>query len=222
MTQIGTDSEVGLAERAYVSLRDAILAHELRPGTRLSVPVVAERLGISRSPAREAIARIAHEGLASVTPNRGAIVADLAEDDLVEIYQLREVLEGLACRLAAPLLTDADADRLDSLVTQHASAVEANDVERHYEVDSAFHSAIRDVAANSRLSSSLDLLQGQVRLGMYRTHRSPGGMQQALSEHRLILASLRLGDAEVAEAAGRAHIARLLRDLRTVPEPVAT
>ena len=217
MAQVDTDAEVGLAERAYISLRDSILAHELRPGTRLSVPVVADRLGISRSPAREAIARIAHEGLADVSPNRGAVVADLADDDLVEIYQLREVLEGLACRLAAPKFSDSDVLTLESLVDEHATAVEAQDVERHYELDVAFHSAIRDIAANVRLSSSLDLLQGQIRLGMYRTHRSPGGMRQALAEHRLILNALRLGDPAVAESAGRAHIARLLRDLPNTP-----
>lgn len=213
MAQVETDAEVGLAERAYISLRDSILAHELRPGTRLSVPVVADRLGISRSPAREAIARIAHEGLANVTPNRGAVVADVADEDLVEIYQLREVLEGLACRLAAPKFKESDVHELESLVAEHATAIDAEDVERHYELDGAFHSAIRQVAANERLSSSLDLLQGQIRLGMYRTHRSPGGMNQALAEHRLILDALRLGDPAVAESAGRAHIARLLRDL---------
>ena len=215
MTQVEASAEVGLAERAYISLRDSILAHELRPGTRLSVPVVADRLGISRSPAREAIARIAHEGLANVTPNRGAVVADLAQDDLVEIYQLREVLEGLACRLAAPRFDDDSATELEALVAQHASAIEAGDVDRHYEIDAAFHAAIRAVAGSSRLISSLDMLQGQIRLGMYQTHRSPGGMAQALAEHRVILGALQLGDPDVAESAGRAHIARLLRDLPT-------
>lgn len=217
MTQAGTTSEVGLAEGAYISLRDAILAHELRPGTRLSVPVVADQLGISRSPAREAIARIAHEGLANVTPNRGAVVADLADDDLTEIYQLREVLEGLACRLAAARIGDSDAEKLEALVEEHATAIETDDIERHYALDASFHSAIRAIAANERLSSSLDLLQGQIRLGMYRTHRSSGGMRQALAEHRLILNALRIGDPTVAESAGRAHIARLLRELPHTP-----
>src|SRR5690625_2335949 len=200
MTQVDASPGTGLAERAYASLRDSILAHELRPGARLSVPVVAERLGISRSPAREAIARIAHEGLANVTPNRGAVVADLAEEDLTEIYQLREVLEGLACRLAASKLSDADAAQLENLVDEHAAAIAGGDIDRHYELDAAFHAAIREVAASSRLSSSLDVLQGQIRLGMYRTHRSPGGMRQALAEHRLILNALCLGDPTVAES----------------------
>lgn len=207
-------SDRGLADQAYVTLRDAILSHELRPGARLSVPVVAEQLGISRSPAREAIARIAHEGLALVTPHRGAVVADVAPADLAEIYQLREVLEGLACRLAAELATDGDLATLRALLEEHAEAVTDNDPERHYDLDAGFHAAIRDIAASSRLSSSLEMLQGQIRLAMHRTHRSRGGMAQALAEHRLILGAIESGNPQVAETVGRAHIARLLTELR--------
>lgn len=207
-------TERGLAEQAYITLRDAILAHELSPGTRLSVPVVAEQLGISRSPAREAIARIAHEGLAHVSPNRGAVVADVAPADLVEIYELREVLEGLACRLAATTMTLDRVAHLHSLLEQHANAVSDNDVERHFDLDASFHAAIREIAGSERLSTSLETLQGQIRLAMHTTRRSPGGMAQALSEHRLILAALESGNPVVAEAAGRAHIARLLNELR--------
>ncbi|MGH3359468.1 MAG: GntR family transcriptional regulator [Nocardioidaceae bacterium] len=214
MQLIATPADRGLAEQAYVTLRDAILAHELRPGARLSVPVVAEQLGISRSPAREAIARIAHEGLAFVTPNRGAVVADVAPADLVEIYQLREVLEGLACRLAATAMTEDHLTTLRALVEEHAKAIEENDPERHYDIDASFHATIRDIAASTRLASSLEMLQGQIRLAMHRTHRSPGGMAQALAEHRLILGALESRNPDVAETVGRAHIARLLNELR--------
>ena len=214
MELAATGADRGLADQAYITLRDAILSHELSPGARLSVPVVAEQLGISRSPAREAIARIAHEGLALVTPHRGAVVADVAPADLVEIYQLREVLEGLACRLAAEAAGEEDLARLRALLGQHTEAVTDNDPERHYDVDAGFHAAIRDIAGSSRLASSLEMLQGQIRLAMHRTHRSPGGMAQALAEHRLILGALESGNPDVAETVGRAHIARLLDELR--------
>lgn len=209
-----TTADRGLADQAYVTLRDAILSHELRPGSRLSVPVVAEQLGISRSPAREAIARIANEGLALVTPNRGAVVADVAPADLIEIYQLREVLEGLACRLAATAVTEDELAGLRELLGEHSRAVEQNDPERHYDLDASFHATIRGIAASSRLSTSLEMLQGQIRLAMHTTHRSPGGMAQALAEHRLILGALESHNPDVAETVGRAHIARLLNELR--------
>ncbi|MQA09422.1 MAG: FCD domain-containing protein [Pseudonocardiaceae bacterium] len=202
-----------LAEQAYVALRDAILGHELPPGTRLSVPDIAQRLGISRSPAREAIARIAYEGLAQVGPHRGAVVSDIRAEDLLEIYSLREVLEGLACRLASQRLEEPDVARLRSILDEHRHAVDTGDVARHYELDQAFHAAIRELTRNNRLIESLDRLQGQIRVAMYTTRRSPGGTPQALSEHWVIFEALTSADPDRAERAGRAHISRLLRDL---------
>lgn len=203
-----------LADQAYVALRDAILSHQLPPGTRLSVPDMARRLGISRSPTREAIARIAYEGLATVEPNRGAVVSDIRAEDLVEIYSLREVLEGLACRLAADRLDEPQADRLQMIVDSHQQAIAAEDLERHYQLDLTFHAAIREITQHQRLIESLDRLQGQIRVAMYTTHRSPGGPAQALAEHKTILRALLSADPDQAERAGRAHVSRLLHDLR--------
>ena len=203
-----------LADQAYRALRDAILSHQLPPGTRLSVPEMARRLGISRSPAREAITRIAQEGLARVEPGRGALVADIQRDDLLEIYALREVLEGLACRLAAPLVRADDIVALRALMDEHQVAIERGDTARHYELDQSFHATIRGLAANQRLAESLERLQGQIRVAMFTTRRSPGGMPQALAEHRLIVEALATADANSAEDAGRAHISRLLSDLQ--------
>ncbi|WP_162605909.1 GntR family transcriptional regulator [Jiangella aurantiaca] len=213
MTTETSKREQGLAERAYLALREAILGHELAPGTRLSVPNVAEWLGVSRSPAREAIARIAYEGLAHVEPNKGAVVADLDAESLVEIYEVREALEGLACRLASQRAHDGDIAALRDLLAQHVAAVEAGDVERHYDLDMRFHARVRELAGNSRLTAQLEVLQQQIRLAMYTTHRSPGGMPLAVTEHRRIVDALESGDPVLAEAAGRSHIARLLRDL---------
>ncbi|MGH3355300.1 MAG: GntR family transcriptional regulator [Nocardioidaceae bacterium] len=202
-----------LADQAYVALRDAILSHQLPPGTRLSVPAMARQLGVSRSPAREAIARIAHEGLAQVVPHRGAVVSDIQPRDLVEIYSLREVLEGLACRLASTRLDEPGIERLQMILNHHEQAIAAGDAHRHYELDQAFHAAIRKVAGHQRLIESLDRLQGQIRVAMYTTHRSPGGMPQAFAEHQTIFTALVSGDLERAERAGRAHINRLVCDL---------
>lgn len=202
-----------LAEQAYAALRDAILSHQLPPGTRLSVPDMARRLGISRSPAREAIARIAHEGLARVEPNRGAVVSEIRANDLLEIYALREVLEGLACRLATTHISEKQLEDLRAILDEHNGVISAGQLERHYELDQAFHAGIRRIAGNEQLTESLDRLQGQIRVAMYTTHRSPGGMSQALAEHRIILDALASGKPQAAERAGRDHISRLLGDL---------
>lgn len=204
-----------LADQAYATLRDAILRHDLPPKRRLSVPELARQLGISRSPVREAVARLAHEGLAEIEPHRGAVVADIRQIDLIEIYAIREVLEGLACRLASQRLTDDDLASLRELLANHQDAIASGDIEAHYQWDQRFHARIRQIAANSRLATSLDHLQGQIRIAMFTTHRSRGGMPQALAEHQLIVEALASRNADSAERVGRAHINRLLEDLES-------
>ncbi|GEK79217.1 GntR family transcriptional regulator [Agrococcus baldri] len=203
----------GLAEQAYTVLRDAILNHELPPGTRLSVPEIARQLEISRSPAREAIARIQHEGLAQAVPNRGAVVSHIDLAALVQLYDIREVLEGLAVRRATERADQAWVDALEQLWEQHRHAVEAGDGARHIELDGEFHQRIREAAGNPSLAGSLDHLQGQIRLAMATTSRRGGGMPQAIAEHRAILDAIRSGDGAVAERVAREHIARLRESL---------
>ncbi|AYY14186.1 GntR family transcriptional regulator [Actinobacteria bacterium YIM 96077] len=203
-----------LADQAYIALRDAIVTHELPPGTRLSVPEMARQLGISRSPVREAIARITYEGLAHIESNRSAVVSEIRIEDLIEIYSLREVLEGLACRLAAERLQQEDVTQLRTILDEHEQAISAGNLERHYELDQEFHATIRRIAQHHRLIESLDRLQEQIRVAMYTTRRSPGGMPQALAEHHAIVDALVSGDPSQAEQAGRAHVSRLLQDLR--------
>jgi DNA-binding GntR family transcriptional regulator len=111
-------------------------------------------------------------------------------------------------------MTDDDVARLAQLFREHEQAVTAGDVERHYELDQAFHSELRRATGNNRLIESLDRLQGQIRIGMFATHRSLGGMSQALDEHRAILEAVTARDPEAAERAARAHVSRLLEELR--------
>ncbi|MQY02678.1 GntR family transcriptional regulator [Actinomadura macrotermitis] len=202
-----------LADQAYRRLRAAIVERRLPPGTRLSVPDVARRLGVSRSPAREAIAQIVGDGLATFAPRKGAVVATVTLADLREIYEIREVLEGLAARLAASRITEGELDGLREVARRHREAIEAGDVARHMDLDQEFHLRIRRIARNGRLLEPLERFQAQVRIAMDTTRRSPGGMPQALAEHELIIARLAGRDPEGAEASARAHIIRLRREL---------
>lgn len=202
-----------LADQAYLSLREAILSGQLEPLTPLSVPGVARQLGISRSPAREAIARLAAEGLARIEPRRGAVVARITVEDLNEIYEVREVLEGLASRLAAKIIKEPQLAELANVVAEHRVAIESGDVNAHMACDQRFHRIIREIAANGRLTDSLDRLQGEIRVAMNTTHRLNGGMQQALAEHEEILAALERNDPHAAEEVARRHIRRLRESL---------
>lgn len=203
----------GLVDKAYKVIRDAILNRRLTPGSRLSVPEIARQLDISRSPVREAIARIEYEGLAESVSHRGAVVVQIGLDELIGIYDLREVLEGLAARLATRAAGTALIEDLEQNWKAHHDAVESGDVERHMELDAAFHGLIRDAADNLRLSESLRQLQGQIRVAMSTTVARRGGMHTALAEHRTLIDAIRDGDPAAAENVARAHITRLRASL---------
>ena len=140
------------------------LTGRLQPGTRLSVPALAQRLGISRSPTREALIRLAKEGLVQVTPRKGAVVARFTDEELQYLYSVCEVLEGLASRLAAELIDAEGTKRLFRVLDAHRHAVAELDLERHLSLDLEFHSAIRMISKNLRLIDFLDQLQGQIKI----------------------------------------------------------
>src|ERR1051326_6185683 len=102
-----------LWQRVYEYLREEILAERLQPGTELLEVPLSEELGVSRGPIREAIRRLAAEGLVTVRPRRGAVVRSLSKDEFLELYQVREALEVMAVRLAVPRLGDEDLEELD-------------------------------------------------------------------------------------------------------------
>ncbi len=203
----------GLVDKAYKVIRDAILSRRLAPGSRLSVPEIARQLDISRSPVREAIARIEYEGLAQSVSHRGAVVVQIDLDELIGIYDLREVLEGLAARLAARAADTAVLDELEQNWQAHHDAVESGDVDRHMELDAAFHALIRDVGGNPRVAANLRQLQGQIRVAMTTTVTRRGGMRTALAEHRALIDAIRDGDPAAAENVARDHITRLRASL---------
>src|SRR5947209_20169009 len=105
-----------LWQRVYAYLREEILSERLQPGTELQEVALSEELGVSRGPIREAIGRLAAEGLVTVRPRRGALVRSLSKDEFLELYQVREALEMMAVRLAVPRLTEDVLARLQELI----------------------------------------------------------------------------------------------------------
>jgi DNA-binding GntR family transcriptional regulator len=198
-----------LTDRAYAEIREAIFAHVLPPGTALSVPELANQLAISRSPVREAVQRLIYDGLAVAVPYKGAAVADLTIDDLVQLFEAREVLEGLAARGATEQLTPSTKAMLEDAVEQHADALKQENLASHIELDMHFHSLIRKAAGNEPLIEILDRLQARVRLAMHSLWGRDDAPRRALEDHKRILAAMLSGDPTAAEAAAKAHIARV-------------
>ncbi|MGH9057681.1 MAG: GntR family transcriptional regulator [Acidimicrobiales bacterium] len=202
-----------LADRAYQRLRDEILSGRLAPGTPLSVPELARQFSISRSPVREAVQRLIYDGLAAGVPYRGAVVRSVAVNDLRHLYRVRELLEGLAARLATEHLDDGRLNKIKRTLDAHKQVVESRDEARHVELDVAFHRCIREACGNPYLNEILENIQGKAHLAQFQLWRGEHGPQVAVDEHAQILRALTEGDPDRADAAARAHVARLRMQL---------
>lgn len=199
-----------LADRTYEALKAAILANQLPAGTGLSVPELARQLQVSRSPVREAVQRLIYDGLANHAPHRGAEVARVDLADLRELYTVRELLEGLAARLATEHLDADGLQQLQAIIEEHEEVLSAGaDNATNIDLDVRFHDAIRDLAANRHLSAVLAPIAGRAHFALHSLWRSPNAAHLALEEHRAIVDAMVTGDPALAEQAAQQHIARL-------------
>ncbi|MGE3991407.1 GntR family transcriptional regulator [Pseudorhodoplanes sp.] len=198
-----------LADQAFECLTDAIVRGELFPGAALSELEIAAKLGISRGPAREAIHRLEAKGLVTRSPHLGARVVELKLEDVRELFQMREALEGMTCRLAAITMSDSDLDALASNLVAHSQQPELAAGESYYQPggDNDFHFRIARGSGNTRLIRALcDDLYHVMRVYRFRSSTQAGRARQALGEHQGIAAALRARDPDAAEARMREHI----------------
>src|SRR5438132_4332567 len=140
-----------LWERVHAHLREEIVSNRLAPGTELQEVALSEQLGVSRGPIREAIGRLAAEGLVTVRPRRGAVVRSLSKDEFLEAYQVREALEWMAVRLAVPRLGEEDLASLQRLIDEMEEHATRDEVDQFFEVNAAFHSYLVARSGNERL-----------------------------------------------------------------------
>ena len=195
------------AERAYTAIREGIRSGGFPIGSRLVERELCEKIGVSRTPVREALRRLSAEGLVSVRPNHGVHVAEWAEEDRNEIFALGAILQSYSARLAAQKITDVEIDALRELVDRMESLIErSGDNSEIADLDSRFHSAILDAAGNRRLAAVINqVISLPVLLRSFQTYES-ADMQRSIRHHREIIASLVARDADWAEAVTRSHI----------------
>lgn len=200
-----------LADKAYEALATSIITGELPPGTRMLEVELAERFGMSRGPLREAMRRLEERRLVERISQRGVRVVRLTGSKLRGIYEVREALEGMACRLAAQHMTDAEIVELRRMLEAHEIIVRERDDYSQNQQDWDFHDRIARGSRNEMIVSLLcdDLYQ---LLKVYRNqHKSrPGRARRALEEHWRILAALEDRDGEMAEMMMRRHIGAAL------------
>ena len=206
-----------LWQRVYQHLREAILENRLPPGTELSEVALSRELNVSRGPIREAIGRLASEGLVTVRPRRGAEVRSLTPQELIDAYQVREALEVLAVTLAVPRISQEDLAALDELVDLMARHATAGAVAEFFAANVEFHQLLSKLSGNEKLSDVHHRLQGEIGRFQSRTLALRGNMENSVAEHRAILAAIRLRDvaraAELTSAHVRVPTQRLLGEL---------
>lgn len=204
--KVSTDDEpvsLSRGEEAYQKMREAIQSGELKPGTRLREVELAEWLGSSRTPVREALNRLQTEGLVVQEPRRGMIIAELDHSMVSELYFMREVLEGTAARLAARHASDVEISMLREIADRDKNLTDPIKLARNNRM---FHETLYRAAHNRYLLKTLSLLQESLALLGPTTLGMPGRSHTAYEEHSALVRAIEQHDADAADEMSRAHI----------------
>lgn len=209
------------SDRAYASLRDDIIEWRILPGTVLAEVEQSERLGVSRTPLREALSRLTAEGLTTAAGGRGVVVTDISLDDIDELFELRETLEGKAAALAAERGDAAVFEALRVELLQAPHLINGSDPGRHayYELAGRLDAAIDAAISNSYLAQAMRSL----RVHLVRVRRLAADDAQRLTaaagEHAAIAEAIAAGNPRLAEAATTLHLHRSLSHLKVTHTP---
>ena len=188
------------------SLEQRIVEGELGNGKRLDETKLSCFYGVSRTPVREALQRLAESGLAEHLPRRGTFVRSPSLSQLVEMFEVMAELECMAIRLAARRATTNDIDALEKDNETCRAAVAANDTKKYYEINARLHGRIYQMSGNSFLANEARRLHDRLRPFRRLQLRVRGRMEESMAEHDIILAALRDGDADRAMETMKKHI----------------
>jgi DNA-binding GntR family transcriptional regulator len=208
MSQIAGE-KTGISDRLYDALTGAIVTGEIAPGKKLSEPEIARRYGVSRAPVREAIRRLQERGLVTYVTYQGARVSEPSATEFLALLDVREATEGMAARLAAESMSEAEIEALEALVQGHRGEIERNPLGAYLQdqPEADFHRRIAKGSGNPILAELL-CEQFYPRLRLCRRLHStvPGRGREAWQEHLRITEAIRHRDGELAEILMRRHI----------------
>lgn len=198
-----------LREIVYEQLKMQILQGIIEPGTRMMEVELAEDMGVSRTPVREAIRKLEKEGLVTIEPRRGAYASEISLNDMVDTLEVREDLEGLAASLAAARITPEQVKELEDITARYREAIEAKDTENMIRYDEIFHKYIVSCAENDTLSQITGTVQELALRFRYFYYDDFSRYESMPGEHRAILAAISSGDSDVARETAEKHVNHL-------------
>ena len=207
LTKINLDNYKPLRDVVFENLREAILEGKLEPGQRLMEVQLAEQLGVSRTPVREAIRKLELEGLVVMLPRKGAYVADVSLKDIIDVLEIRSTLEGLAAYLAADRITEEGVERLKAIAEDFKQSIERkDDIETLLKKDVEFHECIFNATNNTKLSQIINTLWEQVHRFRTTYISDFDTSTHLVEEHNNILDAIISGDNELAKKYAINHI----------------
>ncbi len=208
------ETSPSLEEKVYETLEEEILSGKLSAGEQLREQALSARLGVSRTPIRSALHRLAEEGLIRVSANRGATVVGVTAEDVTDIYLIRERLEGLASRLAAERMTDKDKAELKNSVELAEFYIARKDAEHLREQDTEFHKIIYNASGNRLLCKVLSDLHKNIKSYRKTSLQVQGRTEKSVAEHREILEAILAGNSEEADRLTSLHIQRSMENIK--------
>lgn len=195
-----------LSSLAADRLEKLIVAGQLPPGQRINEVVLAREFGISRGPVREGLRHLASRGLVEFVANKGAYVRAIDAQAMLEIYDLRSVLTGHACKLAAERRSAEELKEFERRVKEMDACVKSRDVAQYYKLNIDFHDLLVAVAGGGRLATFSDTLSKEAALFRRVSLGNPQEMAASNAEHAAIVAAIRRADGARARELGEAHV----------------
>lgn len=205
-----------LRDVVFNTLREAILKGDLKPGERLMELQLASKLGVSRTPIREAIRMLEQEGLAVTTPRKGAEVAKMTLKDMEDVLEIRDALDELAVRIACQKISDEQLKQLEDMKELFEKSTQTGNVKKIAEADVTFHYVIYEATGNPKLVTLLNNLREQVYRYRVEYIKDPKNYPTLIAEHEAILESLKNRDVKNAVEAMHVHVANQAEAVKTV------
>ena len=202
-----------LEEQVYTKLEEDILGAKIEIGTALTELSLTRQLGVSRTPVRAALHRLAEEGLVAITPNKGAVVVGVSREDLIATYEIRTRLEGLASRLCAERMSDSELAELAEALELQEFYISRRDTEHLRELDTKFHYIIYKASGSRPLLKTLGELHKNIKMYRKRSLSVPGRLEESVREHREIYEAIAARDAERADSLTSRHIRCALENI---------
>lgn len=219
LSKINLNDYKPLREVIFNTLREAIIVGELKPGERLMEVQLADKMGVSRTPVREAIRKLELEGLVEMLPRKGAHVADLSVKDIMDVLEVRSTLDGLASWLSATRITEDEIKELKHVQGQFISYVERDNLQGSIKKDGEFHDIIYRSSRNDKLMQIISNLREQIQRFRVIYIKDYSSTRELIKEHAEIFEAITARDAEAARNAAQRHIKKqedtIIKAIRT-------